>query len=130
MAFWPLAYFRQAATGGSRAWRIAALEHTREIIAAYRDVPFLRLRAGALITLFDHVRQDRRLRRRHERDAATAIDTLWSELAGPDYRALLPELGGPVAELAWAMQGLEAAHTRLTDAARGSTSTGWSRRSR
>lgn len=117
VAFWPLAYFREAATGSSRSWRIAALEHTREIIAVYREVPFARARADALITLLDHVREDRGLRRRHERDATTAIDKLWSELAGPDYRALLPELGGPVSDLAWALQGFEAVHARLTDGA-------------
>lgn len=111
---WPLAFFRHTAFSGSPSWRVAALEQTREILAIYREVPMLRQRGDALVTLFDHVRGDPGLLRRHERETPFAIERLWGELAGPDYRALLPELGGPVGDLAWAVEGFDAVHERVT----------------
>jgi hypothetical protein len=47
------------------------------------------------------------------------LERLWSDSAGPDILAVLPELAGPEGYLTWACEGLAAAHERLASAVPG-----------
>ncbi|WP_051109090.1 AAA family ATPase [Actinomadura flavalba] len=72
-------------------------------------------RRRALLDLFDARRADAGARTRDRDLPHDALPADWAKGASDATLAALPELGGPVGYLGWALDGLRAAHARLGD---------------
>ncbi|WP_051712278.1 AAA family ATPase [Spirillospora albida] len=96
--------------------RAVMFEVARAGLDVFEGLEPLETRRGALAGLFDRHAADPVLR---ERDLAVPRDGLeaaWADGLTDGELAALPELGGPVAYLGWACDGLAAAHEALAGA--------------
>lgn len=76
-------------------------------------------RRRALLELYRQRQADPELAAQDARARQADLEGLWSESAGPEILAVLPELAGPEGYLGWACEGLAAAHERLASAVPG-----------
>jgi len=76
-------------------------------------------RRRALLELYRQRQADPELAAQDATAPQADLEGLWSESAGPDILAVLPELAGPEGYLGWACEGLAAAHERLASAVPG-----------
>ena len=70
-------------------------------------------RRRALLELYRQRQSDPALAAQDMAAPRADLEGLWSESAGPEVLAVLPELAGPEGYLGWACEGLAAAHERL-----------------
>ena len=101
---------------GSRQTSLTLAVRCLEVLEGI--APFEERRRG-LLELYRQRRSDPALA---AQDASAHDDDLersWSEPAGPQTLAVLPELAGPEGYLGWACEGLAAAHERLASAVPG-----------
>jgi len=76
-------------------------------------------RRRALLELYRQRQADPELTAQDATAPLADLERLWSESAGPDILAILPELPGPDGYLGWACEGFAAAHERLESAVPG-----------
>ena len=73
-------------------------------------------RRRALLDLYRQRQADPQLAAQDAAAPRDDLESLWSESAGPDILAVLPELAGPDEYLGWACEGFAAAHEQLASA--------------
>ena len=76
-------------------------------------------RRRALLELYRQRQADPQLAAQDATAPRDDLERLWSESAGPDILAVLPELAGPDEYLGWACEGFAAAHEQLASAVPG-----------
>lgn len=76
-------------------------------------------RRRALLELYRQRQADPELAAQDATAPQADLEGLWSDSAGPEILAVLPELAGPEGYLGWACEGLAAAHERLASAVPG-----------
>ena len=109
---WPLFLFKYADADPHA--RRGALELSRECVALLTEVGPLRRRGEVLLGVYDRVFSSAELLDLHLGAPYPEVSRAWRHhlLSEPEY-AVLPEIGGWGAALAWSMQGLHAAHERI-----------------
>jgi hypothetical protein len=76
-------------------------------------------RRRALLELYRQRQSDPQLAAQDAAAPRADLESLWSDSAGPEILAVLPELARPEGYLGWACEGLAAAHERLASAVPG-----------
>jgi hypothetical protein len=109
---WPLFLFKYA--GSDRTARRQALELSRDCVELLADVGPLSQRAEVLLGVYDRVLHTPALVDLHATATFTEVARHWRHsLLTDDEYAVLPELGGWGAALAWSFEGLQAAHEHI-----------------
>ena len=110
---WPLFLLKYA--GAEPAARLDALRLSADCVRLLAEIGPLAARGRVLLEIYDRVLQTPQLSDLHARSGFPEISRLWrySLLTEQEY-AVLPELAGWAAALAWSYEGLEAAHTHIS----------------
>jgi hypothetical protein len=109
---WPLFLLRYA--GHDPEARRGALELSRDCVHFLAEVEPLRIRAQALLRVYERVLETPELLAFHLHANYPEIARKWRQhLLTETELAVLPEIGGWVAALAWSYQGLAAAHAHI-----------------
>jgi hypothetical protein len=110
---WPLFLFKYG--GADPTERRDALELSIDCAAFLAEVGPLAERANALIAIYQRVLNSSELGEVHAHANYTEVARLWRHtLLTEEEHAVLPEIGGWGAALAWSYEGLQAAHEHLT----------------
>jgi SpoVK/Ycf46/Vps4 family AAA+-type ATPase len=112
-----------SAAGEDPELRALAFELWRDCLDAFAGIEPLEARRGALVALYERVRDDPELDKRSLHAPLDELADLWAGAANPAILAELPELSGAVGHLDWACAGWVAAHERLCGAASGGATT-------
>ncbi|WP_344803035.1 AAA family ATPase [Microlunatus ginsengisoli] len=109
---WPL--FLLKYTSNDAAARLDALRLSQDCVELLAEVGPLAARAKVLLRIYDRVLNTPRLTDLHARAPFPEISRLWRHsLLTEDEFAVLPEIAGWAAALAWSYEGLEAAHAHI-----------------
>ncbi|HEX8486970.1 MAG TPA: AAA family ATPase [Propionibacteriaceae bacterium] len=110
---WPLFLLRYA--GEDPTSRRGALELSRDCVAFFSEVGPLARRGRVLLNIYTRVLDDLELAEFHLHASYPEIARLWRHLLlTPREQAVLPEIAGWGAALAWSYEGLRAAHVHLS----------------
>jgi ATPase family associated with various cellular activities (AAA)/AAA lid domain len=109
---WPLFLLKYA--GNDPEHRLDALRLSQDCVEFMAEVGPLSTRAKVLLQIYHRVLHTPRLVDLHSTAAFPEISRVWrhSLLTEEEY-AVLPEIAGWAAALAWSYEGLEAAHTHI-----------------
>jgi hypothetical protein len=109
---WPLFLLKYAGNDGSA--RLDALRLSRDCVEFLSEVGPLSARAEVLLRIYDRVLHIPRLTDLHAEAPFPEISRLWRHsLLSEEEFAVLPEIAGWAAALAWSYEGLEAAHAHI-----------------
>jgi hypothetical protein len=109
---WPLFLLKYA--GNDARARLDALRLSQDCVSFLSEIGPLAPRATVLLRLYDRVLNTPRLTDLHAYAAIPEISRLWRHsLLTEDEYAVLPEIAGWAAALAWSYEGLEAAHAHI-----------------
>ena len=109
---WPLFLLRYA--GDDPTSRRGALELSRDCVDFLCEVGPLSRRGRVLLGIYTRILNDRELAEFHLHASYPEITRLWRHLLlTPAQQAVLPEIAGWGAALAWSYEGLRAAHLHL-----------------
>ena len=110
---WPLFLLKYA--GAEPAARLDALRLSADCVRLLAEVGPLAARGSVLLRIYDRVLETPPLAELHAHAAFPEISRLWrhSLLTEQEY-AVLPEIAGWAAALAWSYEGLEAAHAHIS----------------
>jgi hypothetical protein len=109
---WPLFLFKYA--GNDPTDRRGALELSRECALFLSEVGPLAERAQVLISIYDRILGNLDLAEFHLHASYPEVARLWRHtLLTEEEHAVLPEIGGWGAALAWSYEGLQAAHEHI-----------------
>lgn len=109
---WPLFLLKYA--GNDARARLDALRLSQDCVAFLSEIGPLSPRAKVLLRIYDRVLNTPRLTDLHAYAAIPEISRLWRHsLLTEDEYAMLPEIAGWAAALAWSYEGLEAAHAHI-----------------
>jgi hypothetical protein len=112
---WPLFLYKYA--GNDPAAREDALALSRECVEFLAEVGPLAQRGEVLLGVYDRVLSSPDLLTLHRETSYPEVARAWRHsLLTDDEYAVLPELGGWGAALAWSYEGLEVAHARVAAA--------------
>ena len=99
--------------------RQASLTLAVRCLEVLEGIAPLEERRRALLELYRQRQADPELAAQDAAAPRDDLESLWSESAGPEILAVLPELAGPEGYLGWACEGLAAAHEQLESAVPG-----------
>ncbi len=99
--------------------RVGALKLARQCLDVLEGITPLDERRKALVALYDRATADPATEEILRTGSKQDLADMWAAAAGPAELAALPELAGPESYLAWAYDGLAAAHQRVAAAVPG-----------